>query len=78
MHNIGYPLGLVHEFDEPYFQLFCNLFLDLKEPFDSHIPQLLVNKHHVSIGIYVVLGYLKVNARHIFIRPSKHLLEFYE
>ena len=28
-HNIRYPLGLVHMFNEPYFQLLSELFFDL-------------------------------------------------
>ena len=73
--NIGYPLGLMYEFDEPYFQLFCDLFLDLKKPFSSHASQLSLDKHHVRISINVMLCYFKINVRHIFIGPCKHFLK---
>ena len=55
----------MHGFDESYFQLFCDFFLDLKEPLGSYMPQLLLNWYHVSVGINVVLGYLGINVKHI-------------
>ena len=52
-HYIGYPFNLVYGFDEPHFQLFCDLFLDLKEPFDSHTSQ---ERKWVSMWCCAILG----------------------
>ena len=70
-HDISYPFGLVYGFDEPYFQLLCDFLLNLKEPFGSHAPRFFLDRHHVGMSINVMLYYLGINARHIFINHAK-------
>ena len=44
----------------------------------THMPQLLLDGYHVNISINVVLSYLGINTKHIFIEPCKHFLKFCE
>jgi len=44
----------------------------------THIPQLLLDRYHANISINVVLSYLGINTKHIFIEPCKHFLKFCE